>query len=358
MNEVNPTDASKPQEISIADLFRKFKSLLSYLKSKWLLIAAFTLLGAVAGITYALLKKPTFTATCTFVLEDSGHGGPSQYSGLASLIGISLPNGSSGIFQGDNILELYRSRAMIEKALLSTGNFDGKEQLLIDRFIDKNDLRSEEKDDHKIGKVNFAGDPKNFNRQQDSIIIRLVDLINRKVLIVSRPDKRLSIISVEVVSNDELFSKYFDDRIVKTVNDFYVQTKTKNSLRNVQTLQHQADSLRTRLNASLYGVASAIESDPNANPQLATLRVPSQKRQVDVQASTAIYSEIIKNLELAKVSLREEVPLIQVIDTPVFPLRVNTVNMLKTALLGGILLGALITAYLAAAKILRTLLAT
>ena len=49
-------------------------------------------------------------------------------------------------------------------------------------------------------------------------------------------------------------------------------------------------------------------------------RVPSVNRQVDVQANTAILTELVKNLELAKVDLRKETPLIQIIDTPILPL--------------------------------------
>ena len=38
--------------------------------------------------------------------------------------------------------------------------------------------------------------------------------------------------------------KAFNDNIVKNVNDFYIQTKTKIEFQNVQILQHQTDSVR------------------------------------------------------------------------------------------------------------------
>jgi uncharacterized protein involved in exopolysaccharide biosynthesis len=70
-------------------------------------------------------------------------------------------------------------------------------------------------------------------------------------------------------------------------------------------------------------VAAAVDANPNLNAAFQSLRVNSQKKQVDVQASGAIYQELVKNLELAKVTLRKESPLIQVIDEPVFPLKVE-----------------------------------
>ena len=38
---------------------------------------------------------------------------------------------------------------------------------------------------------------------------------------------------------------------------------------------------------------------------------------IDVQANSAIYQELLKQLELAKVTHRNNMPLIQVIDSPV-----------------------------------------
>jgi hypothetical protein len=148
---------------------------------------------------------------------------------------------------------------------------------------------------------------------------------------------------VQVTSKDELFAKEFTDKLVENVNTFYVQTKTKKTSQNVQVLQRQADSVKTVLNSSISGVASAIDASPNANPLLLTLRVPSQKKQVDVQASTAIYTEIVKNLEISKISLRQETPLIQVIDQPILPLDDDHITKTKATILGFILGCLLIT---------------
>jgi hypothetical protein len=316
-------------EISIPDLIVKIRSIARDIKTKWVAVLVVSLFGALLGLGYSIFKKPTYTAVCTFVLEDSKSGGLGQYAGLAALAGINMGSGGGGVFEGDNILELYKSRTMIEMALLSPCNFNGKTQLLIDRYIDQNHLRDKWKNDDQTNQINFNGDPDNFNRKQDSIVTNLVELINEKILNVTKPDKKLSIIRVEVSSKDELFSKYFTEKLVQNVNDFYVKTKTKKTLENVRILQHQADSVKMMLNLSIGGVASAIDADPNANPLMSTLRVTSQKKQVEVQANTAIYSEMVKNLELAKISLRQEIPLIQVIDKPVLPLTNNKVKTLK-----------------------------
>lgn len=320
------TNNSKADAISLDQLITRARQVFSYTLSKWKVILLIAIIGMMAGLAFAWLRKPTYTAICTFVLDTGDkESALGNYAGLASLAGVSLDNGG-GLFEGDNILELYKSRSMIEKALLSTGDFNGKKELLIERYIGWNRLRQRWKDKNGINHIDFKGDPANFNRTQDSIITDITKLFNKKYLSVSKPDKKLSIILVEVKSNDELFAKAFAESIVGNVNKFFVQTKTKKSAQNVQVLQHQADSVHAELNSSIRGVADAIDDAPNANPQMLSLRVPSQKKQVDVQASTAVYAEIVKNLEISKMSLYKETPLIQIIDSPVLPLQNDKIS--------------------------------
>ncbi len=348
---------NEAEEISIKEVILKLASALNYLKSKWVVILVCSILGSLLGLLYTIIKKPTYTATSTFVLEDNKAGGLGQYAGLASLAGIDIGGGSgNGIFQGDNILELYKSRVMIEKTLLSPVKINGKNQLLIDRYINFNKLRVQWKEKDHIASITFNGDPGNFNRKQDSIITNIVETFNKKILDIEKLDKKLNILKVDVTTNDEVFSKEFNNKLVETVNNFYTETKTKKSIQNVQILQKQADSVKRVLNSSLGGVASAIDAAPNANPALFTLRVPSQKKQVDVQANSAIYSEIVKNLEVSKIALRQEAPLIQVIDRPVLPLPIDHLGKLKGTIIGCFIGGFLMISVLSIRKFFTVLL--
>ncbi|MDB5023987.1 MAG: hypothetical protein JWP78_1742 [Mucilaginibacter sp.] len=340
MNHQDIGKKNSEDEISIKDILLKIRSGVRYLKSQWLTILIVGIMGGLLGLVFAIFNKPQYTATCTFVLDEGNKGGGlGQYAGLASMAGIDIGGSSpGGMFQGDNILELYKSRLMIEKALLSKAEFNNRSELLIDRYINYNKLRAASKVKDHIDTISFTGDPEKFDRKQDSIITGLVNLFNQKILNVTKPDKKLNIIKVDVTTNDELFSKEFNNKLVENVNDFYVQTKTKKASQNVQILQRQADSVKRELNYSISGVASALDAAPNANPTMLTLRVPSQRKQIDVQASTAIYGEIVKNLEISKISLRQEMPLIQVIDKPVLPLSVKHISKSK-GLIFGVIIG-------------------
>ncbi len=115
---------------------------------------------------------------------------------------------------------------------------------------------------------------------------------------------------------------------------------------NVDILQHQADSIRAELNGAITGVATASDNVYNLNPAYNVKKTPGTRRQVDVQANTAILTQLVAQLELSKVSLRKETPLVQLIDRPILPLEKEKVGRLKSMVLGGILAGFFCVLYL------------
>lgn len=327
--------AESEREISTSEVISFYNIALDFLKRNFIIIITVSIISALIGFVYAKFEKLNYRARLTFVLEADNKGGLGQYAGLASMAGIDLGGNSGGdIFQSDNIIELYKSRSMIEKTLLSNGVFNGSAKKLIERYIVANHLRDKWNKKKELKNINFDGNPAKFTRQQDSLITDIVAVFNKKYLKVSKPDRKLSIIEVDVVLTDELLAKDFANSLVSNVNAFYIQTKTKKLLQNVQVLQKQVDSVKNVLNNSMYGVANAADASPNANPLISVLKVPSQKKQIDVQTSSAVYTEVLKNLELTKIQLRNETPLIQTIDSPVLPLEV-----VKLGKVGGMLIG-------------------
>jgi len=354
-NSNQPNISSKDDEISLKEIILKVQEWWGYLLSKWRFILIVGILGGILGFVYALVNKPIYTATTTFVLEEEGGGSAlGRYAGIASMMGVDLGVGGGGIFQGDNIFELYKSRTMIEKALLSEIEYQGKKQLLIDRYIDINDLRERWSENPQLADLKFKlqGDQQ-FNRLQDSILGRIADNIKKNYLDVSKPDNKLSIIEVKVQAKDEAFAKTFNNEIVKNVNDFYVQTKTKKSLENLAILQHQADSVKAVLEGAIYSTAATLDATPNLNPTRQVLRTSVQRAQFSAEANRTILMELIKNMEVAKIALRKETPLIQVIDHPILPLKKEKMGTLKGIIMGGCLFVFLTVLWLLINKIYK-----
>lgn len=353
--------SAEADEISLKELILKLREWYRYLMSRWRIIMIAGVLGGILGLTYAWFQKPLYIATTTFVLEggEGGGGGLGQYSGIASMVGIDVGGGGGGIFQGDNIIELYKSRTMIEKTLLSTVVIDGKNQLLINRYIDFNNLRRLWGNKPELDKINFdSEDGKIFTRIQDSILGTMVNEIKKEYLSISKPDKKLSIIRVDVKSRDESFSKTFNDQIVRNVNDFYIQTKTKKSLENIGILQLKADSVRSVMNGAIYSAATVADATPNLNVTRQIQRAaPIQRSQFTAEMNKTILGELVKNLEMSKIALRKETPLIQVVDQPVFPLEKVKFSKSRGIILGGFLFGFITLIILLFNKILKSIMA-
>lgn len=348
---------------SIKRLVEQVKGWRNYFQSKWKVVLLAGIIGAGLGIVYSLFKKPVYKAELSFALQDEksgGGGGLTNALGLASQFGIDLGGvgGAGGEFSGDNLLELMRSRSMVEKALLTTIKINGKNETLADFYIDFSKLREAWENKPDLANIHFlpGADRSKFTLTQDSVLgIFHKSLINNN-LSVGKLDKKLSIISLKVNSINELFSKNFAEALASVVSDFYIQTKTKKSAKNVAVLQRQTDSVRRELNAAISGVASSIDAAPNPNPSMQTLRVGSQRRQVDVTANTAILGELVKNLEISKMSLLQETPLIQVIDKPILPLEKDRVSKLKGLVVGAVLAGFLTVLFLTIKRITKLIL--
>lgn len=329
-------------EISVKELLQKGKEWYCYLLSQWKIIVLAGIIGAVLGLGYSFLKKPVYTASLSFALEDekSGGGGLGSALGLASSLGLDLGGGGGSIFAGSNLTELFKSRAMVEKTLLSPVTINGKVISLAEMYIQNNNWRKKWHDNPKLSSIEFLPNANrgSFSRAQDSIMGKMYEFLSKSGFSVGQKDKKIAIITIDVSSTDELFSKKFTEALVKEVSDFYVATKSKKARMNMDILQRQTDSIRGELNGAITGVAVANDNTFNLNPALNVRRAPSARRQVDVQANTAILTELVKQSELAKVTLRKETPLIQVIDRPILPLNKEEFGKGKGMLMGAFLL--------------------
>ncbi|WP_313262085.1 Wzz/FepE/Etk N-terminal domain-containing protein [Sphingobacterium multivorum] len=329
------SERNNKREVTPKELILKIREWLQYLKSKWLILLIISAIGGIGGFFYSKIKKNIYTATTTFVLESTEQAsGIGQYAGMAALVGIDLGGKGEGIFQGDNLMELYKSQRMIKEALLKSSEKDSSKLLIIPYLKLKNSDEDKISIFYNKGKINDK-----LLRIRDSILNDAVEDINKNILKVEKLDKKLSIFKVDVMSQDENFSKVFNETLVQVVNDFYINTKTKKSLDNVKILQLKTDSVRALMNGNISESAYAIDATPNLNPTRQAQRlVPTQRSQFSAETNKAILAQLVQNLEMSKMALMKETPLIQVVDEPVFPLKKTTLGRTK-----GIILGAIVS---------------
>jgi hypothetical protein len=292
----------------------------------WWLFLIVAVLAGIAGIFYASKQEITYKSRLTFALDDGDQNGIGSFLNLASQFGINMGSGKD-IFAGDNIINIMKSRRMIERVLLSVDTFNNKSYTLIEYFLDKTGRR---KINSILEKIHFppGQNRATFSYQQDSLLYTTYLDFANNYLQADRPDRKLSIYEVNVVSPDEKFTKDFTDRIVNETNNFYVEIRTKKAKETLNILEDRVATMKGNLNSSISNKAAV--QDVNVNPAFSAAQVPVLKQQTNIQVYSAAYGEMFKNLELARFQYLNEIPLMQIIDPADYPMQKTKVSKLKT----------------------------
>jgi hypothetical protein len=313
--------------VVLGDVIESIKRFFSYLSSQFLLIAVCGIIGLVLPLIYRALQKPAYAASTTFILEEkSANGG--GLAGIASQVGLELGSLGSGsnLFTGDNILDIIKSRVIIEKVLLTPiSGTSGK--TLADLYLEFSGMGEK-----LPAPVSFASPSVAHTVYQDSVLYVMYDQIAKKNVSVDRLNKKGSIFKIITVSQNQVFSKNFAERLLKETTTYYVNVKTSTAAANVKRLQARGDSLLRVLNAKSYNAASFQILDPNV--AFKSMSVPAEVSSRDKSIVFSIYAEVTKNLEMSRIALVSQTPVIQLLDVPKYPLMDDRKSYLFLGLVG------------------------
>ncbi|HEX7692836.1 MAG TPA: hypothetical protein VF408_10610 [Sediminibacterium sp.] len=325
------------EAIKMSDIFNAAGRLLAYAGRHFLKGMGIVLLFALLGTAYYFFQKPSYKGTVSFILDEKGGSVGGGLAGLASQFGFDIGSigGSSGMLAGDNILDILTSQSIVETVLLSkTDSSKGAaSETLADRYILFSGLKKKwAKKGQPLSGISYASlTPGAAHSQlQDSVLFVLYERLVKKHLQADRLNKKGSIITVTTVTGDPVFSKLFSERAVDETRKLYINVKTGVTAANVARLQARADSLQKVMNAKSYQSASLQILDANA--AFKTEAVPAEVSQRDRMVTYAIYTEVMKNLELSRMALANQTPVIQVLDVSKYPLQNHAAPLLVVLL--------------------------
>lgn len=290
----------------------------------WKAITMIALLGAGLGLAYSILKPVRYKSEITFIVEESkGLSGAGMMSSLGSSLGIdlgSITGAGNTVLSGDNVLELLKSKHFMMACLQTPYASNDSTYTLADKYADVYKLKTAWANNSKIGKTVFFGKKDTDIRLQDSLLKTIVKRIEEKEFDVVKPDRKLGFFKVSINTKDELLSKLITERIIKSATDFYVETKVGRLKKNLARMERRADSVGAILNNRTFTATADARMLLNVNPANVNAPVFSEISQRDKVVLSTIYAELTKNVELAKTTLIQETPTVQIVDGPVFPL--------------------------------------
>ncbi|MBG9375743.1 lipopolysaccharide biosynthesis protein [Panacibacter sp. DH6] len=345
--------SSASQEITLKDFIYQTRSWFRYILSKWLIIVIIAACVAGLGILYAVKSDPEYTASVTFVLSTNS-GSSNSLLGLASQFGLDLRSGTEDVFAGDNIIALMKSRRMVQETLMKKPA-DGKTTLLNILVKEMEMDEAWSNDDRLKNAFPFPDTRNHMTLVQDSLFREVYYMVVDNMLDISKPEKSQSIYAATTISTNETFSFYFTRNLVDATSAFYIKTKTSTARQNLDMLQREADSLRNILGNAITTIGAETDKTFNLNPAFQVQRSGIQQNQVRASALGTAYGEVLKNLEIAKISLQKETPLYQVIDEPVLPLKMSRASVIIFFIIGGMIGGFMMVLYLTVKRFFKNI---
>ena len=300
------------KEIEIRDIIITLKEIKQELISRSFKIGLFVFLFSLTAVLINFFQDSRFKAELSFVVEDKQKSTPlSSVSGLASQFGFDFFSSSNTTFSQANIMELLKSRGVISKTLLRLNN----KNLFIQNYISMYNLDSDWKNNKDLEGITFKNQ---IDIKHDSIITMIWEKIIEDDISVEIKNDETDIIYLSFKSKEEKFAKLFSENLIDEMSSMYIEYQTKQSTNTIDFLQNRADSVFDELEKAEEEFARV--KDINQRIIKASGRLKELQLMRSVEVLSTMYLELIKNIEISKLTLLNQTPIIQVIDRPTLPL--------------------------------------
>ena len=322
-------------EIELKDILRKFSEYRIFLWNKKYRIILSVILFSFLSFLVSHFFQEEYKAELTFIVDGGNDRGTMSggLSGIASQFGFDLGGNSGTTFTQDNIIELLKSREVVSSVLLKESNVAGKKDLLIEHYLNINDLREDLIYENKL--VNSFREK--LTLHHDSIInLVWLDMIENRIGVKFQSDDA-SILKLSYISYSQEFAKCMVEELIIRMGIMYTEHRTSQANNTLNFLSDRADSVFNELQISEK--AFARTKDINQRIIKASGRLKELQLMREVEVLNTMYLEIIKNLEISKLTLLNNTPIINVIDRPTLPLEDTNMSAVLLVLLGGILGG-------------------
>ncbi|MHA8049899.1 hypothetical protein V7S79_02150 [Aquirufa sp. ROCK-SH2] len=308
-------------QFSFKNLIVKGLLIIPYVKRNYKRIIIGGFIGFIVGISVEFYRSndKKFKSEVVFLLDNDkvSSGGLSD---LASTLGLGDLNGSnSNLFSGENFKELFKTRNLLRKAILTKVKLGNREDLYGNLFLEKCDLFSHEwkyYPDH-IQNFKFKNADLKTISQEDKAILDLIGLYlkNNSELKNENPKSTFQTLTIET-RNDTL-SYLWAKLYLNTLADFYISNKNKKSNELLEILDKRKDSLKT----ALYYTQGKLANYTDQNQQIIfqRARIIADRLQMNSTQLQTMYLEAVRNYDNLKFSLVKETPLFNLISEPELP---------------------------------------
>ncbi len=328
-------------QVEVNMLKERVNHYLNFIKSKKVVFLVLIGVSMLVGLLYASFKKPKYESNLSFIINENDKGIGGSLLSLAGQSGLLM--GSGGMTPNeDKIMFLFSSRKILGEAMMQKSIAYNGEDLIANQLIEELKIKSYIGGDtlmdgfEKIKSSRYEDLTKQENKAIDIIIDVLLkgnfirfEALKKKSLV----GQGTGVILLQAELKDELLSKALVEQVYVALSDFYINNAIQKQQSNVDLLQHKVDSISSLLRENENALGA--ESDYNFSTFKASGRIKEYRLKRDIEMLSAIYGEVMKNYELAKLTLEQQKPFFKVIDSPSLPLKAIYKSKIKYTLLAG-----------------------
>ncbi|WP_428653600.1 hypothetical protein [Runella sp.] len=291
------------------------------LKNWWLILI---LIGIGTAIGYYVdsekNKRVQYVSKITFNV--TGSNATQNLGGFGNLLGMSGGSGDAGLFTGENLFYVIKTRPVLERALLTTVTLaNGKKDFFINYYLDSTFIRQDDWGDFlkewlPVRIQHSKRDSMSTLERQvfDGVLTKVRD----REITIGQPNLKTAFYDLTISMENEMVSKTFSDLLLTTVERVYQETQTRKSREMLKIMKNRVDSLGRVLNRTESRLAQTTVI--NTEAVAPTAKVEEGRLTRNTTFVTSLYLEASRSLESLQMSIVKESPLFTIIEPATLPL--------------------------------------
>jgi uncharacterized protein involved in exopolysaccharide biosynthesis len=292
---------------------------------KWILFIG--MLGGLVGFIYAYTQKPVYSAKYKFTVKFNDMGGGAALSGLSGIASL-MGTGGGMVDPFAKIIELAGSERIVGKALFYPARIRGKQDLLINHFIELEELKKDWQEDSTLSQVNRFNpaiyNVKKLSYPDRKALFNVISIMSggeensSKALIQREYDKKTGIISINVKHWNEEFAIALSSAVYQELVDFHTMESFDKMSSNVSNVKNKLDSIRSALLSTQ--MSSAKKSDQTLGLIMQEDQVAEKSLNIRENMLVVMLGEAQKNYETLALMQQSTKPNFTIINEPISPM--------------------------------------
>ena len=327
-------------QFSFKNIIFSFFLIFPFINKNKFIILSGSILGLIIGLYIEFYKNSNvfYKSEIVFIMDSDAGSSGGALSDLASSFGLSGNlGGSNALFSGENFKELLKTKSIFRRALLKKVKWNGKEEIFANLFLMKSRINEFEwknlPSDFYLHRFK-SSEIKDLDIQDKNILDYIYIHLKEKTLLLNENQKS-SFLKLSVETRNDTLSYVWSKLYLKTVSDFYIDTKTKKSKELLVIMSNRVDSLKS----ALYYTQGKLANFQDQNQQIIfqQAKIISERLQMNSTQLQGLYLESFRNLDNLKFSLIKESPLLNIISDTELPLSPSPKSNGTITLLGTLL---------------------